>query len=296
MIGARWIAAGSLLTLGVVSGAGGGAGQLSATSRAALSPDAQAAEHANLLVPRSHAATLEGVQAAYHVVLNNIHNSKTIGFQAVRPLFEAWNSSDGLTSGVMRPQMKTTRHAGWPVKTNRDLDVCLEGSGFLCVLDPAAATGLAYGRSGHLTVDTQGFLAAGTPEGPALRLNPPVIVPQEAHALRVLASGRVQGQAPETQDWIDLGDIQLAAFAQPDLLQTAGHLLHATPEAGPPHYAAPGTHGLAALRVGSLEGSNVDLGVEAQELRFLRAWSKRLSKSLGHPDPLASTSTSNTAP
>ena len=239
------------------------------------------------LTSRTYAATLNGVQAAHRVVLQNIAHAQTPGYRAVTPSFEAWYDVSGRTSGVMLPRMESSSQAGWPVDTERTLDVRVEGTGCFQVAAPDAPNGLAYTRVGHLTIDRKGFLAAGLPGRRARRLSPVIAIPDGAADLRVLADGTIEALAPETGDWIALETLHLAAFPREEALRPTGDVMHVTAESGPARIAAPGTPGLGRLRSGSLEGSNVDLAAEAEQLRHLRAWSASLSEALLQPDPLA---------
>jgi|GEM_PF-979540 len=285
------------LALSVVSGIGalGGAAGLKPTpvsgSPAIRAAPADPAVTIDSLTSRSFAATLKGVQAAHRTVLQNIANAQTPGYRAVRPLFEAWHDESGRTTGVMLPRMAASPQPGWPVETGRALDVRIDGTGCLQVIAPDAPGGLAYTRVGHLTIDPQGFLAAGRPGRDARRLSPPVAVPEGADDFRIAADGTVEAQAPETRAWIPLGALRLVAFPRDEALRPADDVLHATTESGPPRIADPGTPGLGTLRSESLEGSNVDLAAEAEQLRHLRAWSERLSEALRQPDPLAAVAT-----
>ena len=287
------------LTLSVVSGLGalGGAAGLK-PAPASDRPAAEAAEDdtrvsvgpelvIDSMSSRSYAATLTGVQEAHRAVLQNIAHAQTPGYRAVRPMFELWNDHSGRTSGVMRPRMETSPQAGWPVDTERALDVRIDGIGCFQLAAPDAPGGLAYTRVGHLTVDRQGFLAAGLPGRDAQRLSPPIAVPDGAADLQVTADGVVEAMAPETGAWIPLGTLHLATFVCDEALQSAGDVLHATAEAGAVRTGTPGSSGLGTLRLRSLEGSNVDLSTESEELNSLRAWSERLSEALLRPDPLA---------
>jgi len=281
------------LALGVVSGLGalGGAAGLRPTPVAG-NPAAQIAPtepqgEIDSLASRSYAATLKGVQAAHRTVLQNIGHAQTPGYRAVRPMFEAWYDDTGRTTGVMLPRMELSPQPGWPVDTGRALDVRIDGTGYLQLVAPDAPGGRAYTRVGHLTIDPQGFLAAGLPGDAARRLAPPVAVPDLAADLRINTDGTVDALAPETGAWIPLGSLRTVAFPHDGALQPAGGVLHATTESGPPRVASPGTPGLGTLRSGSLEGSNVDLAAEAEQLHHLQNWSERLSVALQRPDPLA---------
>ena len=290
MTATHWLALSVVSGLGVLGGAVGFKPTPVAGSPAEQIASADPAEPElviDSLASRGYAATLNGVQAAHRTVLRNIANAQTPGYRAIRPLFEAWDDDSARTTGVMLPRMEASPQAGWPVDTGRALDVRIDGTGCFQVAAPDAPGGRAYTRVGHLTIDSQGFLAAGLPGRDAKRLEPPVAIPDGAADLRVTTDGLVEAMAPETGDWIPLDALRLVAFPRDGALRPVGDVLHATTEAGRPRIAAPGTPGLGNLRSGSLEGSNVDLATESEQLRHLRAWSERLSEALLQPDPLA---------
>ena len=278
------------LTLGIVSGLGALGGATSLKPTPVEGPPAVVIDS---LASRSYATTLEGVQAAHLTVLRNIANAQTPGYRAVRPMFETWFDESGRTTGVMRPSMEASPKPGWPIHTSRALDVQIHGSGHLQVLAPNAPSGRAYTRVGHLTVDPQGFLATGRPGHTPRRLAPPIAIPDGAADLRVTDGGTVEALAPETKAWIPVGSLQLATFPQDHALQPVGDVLHATTAAGTALVSEPGTPGLGTLRSGALEGSNVDLAAETEQLRHLRAWSESLSEALLVPDPLAIVATAS---
>ena len=287
MTATHWLALGIVSGLGALGGAAGLRPTPVAGSSAAHAAPAQLPVALDSLKSRSYAATLKGVQAAHRTVLQNISNAQTPGYRAVRPLFEDWHDESGRTTGVMLPRMVASPQPGWPVETGRALDVRIQGTGHLQVVAPDAPGGRAYTRVGHLSVDTQGFLAAGLPGGTARRIEPPVAMPEGAADLRVTVDGTLEALAPESRAWIPLGGLRLVAFPRDEALRPVGDVLHATPESGPPRTADPSTPGLGTLRSGSLEGSNVDLAAESEQLRHLQAWSERLSEALQRSDPLA---------
>ena len=278
------------LTLGIVSGLGALGG---ATSLKPTPVESGSAVMIDSLASRSYATTLEGVQAAHRTVLQNLANAQTPGYRAVRPMFEVWLDETARTSGAMLPTMETSTKQGWPIDTGRTLDVQIQGSGHLQVLAPNAPSGRAYTRVGHLTVDPQGFLATGRPGHTPRRLAPPIAIPDGPADLRVTDRGTVEALAPETKAWIPVGSLQLASFPHDQALQPAGDVLHATTAAGTPLVAEPGTPGLGTLRSGVLEGSNVDLAAETEQLRHLRVWSEWLSEALMVPDPLVTVATAS---
>lgn len=287
MIATHWLALSVVTGLGVLGGVAG-LRPAPVTGHAGFETALPATLDAiDSLHNRSYAATLLGVQAAQQVVLRNIGHAQTPGYRTIQPIFENWDDASGRTTGVMRPHMESNPRPGWPVDTGRILDVHIQGDGHFQVFAPEAPGGRAYTRVGHLSIDSQGFLATGIPGEQPHRLDPRVAVPDAAVDLRVNAHGVVEAMAPETRSWIELGVLRLVAFPRDGGLKRVGDVLHATDAAGPPRSASPGAAGVGRLASGSLEGSNVDLAAETEQLRHLRAWAQRLADALGQADPLA---------
>ncbi len=284
MIATHWLALSVAAGVGVL---GGVAGLRPTPVTGAQIPLASTPGAIDSLQNRSYAQTLQGVQAALKVVLQNIGHAQTPGYRTVQPIFEYWDDPSGRTTGVMRPHMESNPRPGWPMDTGRALDVRIQGAGHFQVLAPHAPGGLAYTRVGHLSVDSQGFLATGMPGETAWRLAPRVAVPDAAVNFRVTAQGVVEAMAPETRRWIALGTLGLVVFPRDAGLDRVGDVLHATSAAGPLRSGEGGSAGIGSLESGSLEGSNVDLAAETEQLRHLRAWAQRLAGALEQTDPMA---------
>lgn len=133
-------------------------------------------------------------------------------------------------------------------------DVAIQGDGFLRVSLADGSTG--YSRGGTLKVNADGLLTTDS----GLPLQPAISVPSNAGPLAIAADGTVSttlsGQTHPTQ----LGQIQLARFANPTALQSQGDNLYtATDAAGAPILAGAGQEGMGTLQQGYLEGSNVKM-------------------------------------
>ena len=144
--------------------------------------------------------------------------------------------------------------AGGVSATGSAWDVAIQGDGFLRVALADGTTG--FSRGGTLKVNADGLLTteAGLP------LQPAISVPSNAGPLAISADGVVSttlaGQGRATQ----LGQIQLARFANPTALQPQGDNLYAaTDAAGAPIQSNAGQDGMGSLQQGYLEGSNVKM-------------------------------------
>lgn len=117
-----------------------------------------------------------------------------------------------------------------------DLDIVIEGDGFLRVTSPDA--GARYTRSGGLIRNSDGFLA--TADG--LVVDPPVQVPPFITTITIDPDGFVQGTIPEAPEApLPLGQIELSRFENPSALESAdGVLFRETEAAGNRTDARPG--------------------------------------------------------
>jgi flagellar basal-body rod protein FlgG len=169
----------------------------------------------------------------------NIAHAETVGYKRTR---------------AIGPTTETLFEQGKLKVTQRELDLAVEGEGFLRVLMPDQT--VAYTRAGNLRLDNDRNLV--TADG--YLIDPPVMVPEGFGRLVIDPSGLVQGfDGDELQE---LGRIELTTFANPSGLQPAGTtLFRETAAAGERIDGAPGV-----IRQGHLEQSNVDHLRELAEL------------------------------
>lgn len=254
-----------------------------------------------------YSQTLEGVHEAYDVVLTNLANAQTPGYQALRPIFEDSAGDQPGQGNVMRPIMHRDPSPGKPVLTGRWLDVAINGGGYFIIDDPSAGgvDGLAYSRAGQLYISHQGALVAGSPTGP--RLEPIVIFPDDFRDIRIAEDGTVSVLTGTAEPrWTAVGLIHLARFANDAGLNiapgapgapgspgsspatisgaapgAAADRFVATAESGPPLVDTPGGLGLGMLQHKHLEGSNVDIHAELAELNQLKSWGESIAAGLG---------------
>jgi flagellar basal-body rod protein FlgG len=99
-------------------------------------------------------------------------------------------------------------------------------------------------------------------------LQPTITIPPNATAVTITQYGQVNATLPGQQNPQQLGQLQLATFANPGGLESmGGNLLRATLSSGDPITDNPGgTQGLGQVQQGYLEGSNVDVVSEFVEM------------------------------
>ncbi|MES2206629.1 MAG: flagellar basal-body rod protein FlgG [Pseudomonadota bacterium] len=220
---------------------------------------------------------LDTQQTNVDVISNNLANTSTHGFKRVRPVFEdllyqtlrqpgAQTSqqtqvSTGLQLGVGARAVATSRIfvQGTLQQTDNPLNLAISGDGFFQIETPE---GTRYTRDGNFQRDNQGRVTtvSGFP------LIPAITVPSDAKAVTVSNDGQVSiTQASGAVSVV--GNIQLAAFINPNGLDSLGQNLFAqTPAAGDARVDTPGANGIGSLQQNFLEASNVNVAEELVNL------------------------------
>ncbi|MEC9373609.1 MAG: flagellar basal-body rod protein FlgG, partial [Planctomycetota bacterium] len=230
-----------------------------------------------IIALQSASSGLSALSTKLDVIANNLANVNTDGFKASRANFQDLLYIEKAQPGVenangdQRPtglyvglgvkvsgtQVDFTQ--GPPVTTDRELDLMIDGAGFFQVQveDQRAPGGIAYTRAGNLTLNSDGELVLANDQG--RRLEPNIVVPDDAEAIEVTRDGLVFVRQPGQQDPVQIGEIDLAAFINPTGLRQIGENLFAeTAASGPPLTGEPGTDGRGGILQRRLEGSNVN--------------------------------------
>jgi flagellar basal-body rod protein FlgG len=209
------------------------------------------------------------------VIANNLANSGTNGFKRSRAIFEDLlyqnlrqpgaqsSQSTQLPSGLqlgtgVRPVSTARIHTqGSLQQTGNELDVAIDGSGFLQVLLPDGTT--AYTRDGSMQRDNQGQLVTQS----GYQVQPSITIPSNATSVTIAKDGVVSvvlaGQTAPTQ----VGTLQVTTFANVGGLQSIGeNLFLETASSGAPTPNTPGTNGAGSLLQTYVETSNVNVAEE----------------------------------
>lgn len=221
----------------------------------------------------SIAATgMSAQQMRVEVISNNLSNMSTTGYNARRAEFAdlhyeqvaragSVNASTGavLPTGVqlglgVRPAAVTVALAqGSLSQTGGDLDVAIDGSGYLEVTLPSGQA--AYTRDGSLKRSAEGLIV--TSDG--YPVAPEIVIPPEALSVSINADGELYAYFADAAAGQLLGQFTLAGFTNAKGLEAIGSNLFTETEAsGPPIVTTPGLDGLGTLRQGYLEQSSVD--------------------------------------
>jgi flagellar basal-body rod protein FlgG len=221
------------------------------------------------------ASGMRGQQLQIDTIAHNLANLNTIGFRRTVASFSevsallaesaAAESGDSqassVTAGARRAGVSSSLSlssvAGELKATGEPLDVAIDGLGFMEVVRSDGTP--AYTRAGKLRINEERLLTAldGSP------LSARIEIPADARSISILPDGRVVAAVGDSDDAVELGNIELAAFPNPSALTAAGANLYvAPPAAGEPQIAAPGELGMGLLRQGFVESSNVQLADE----------------------------------
>ena len=205
------------------------------------------------------------------VIANNVANVNTTAYKSANMTFEtlysrnlSYGSAATKDGGGTNPKQiglgvktaATTRvfTQGVAISTGRQLDIEIEGEGFLQVMKEDGS--LAYTRDGCLQVDSLGQLC--TNDG--LLIQPSVSIPRDATEITITQDGNISVTLPgQTQQSI-VGSLQLVKFQNPSGLLSIGHNLYKETQAsGNPVQDTPGQNGLGLIQQCMLEGSNVQI-------------------------------------
>lgn len=211
-------------------------------------------------------------QLHVEVISNNIANLSTSGFKRRRPEFQdllyqsqqrtGAQSSDAGTIvptgvqvglGVKPASVYRIHEQGNMLSTENELDIAVQGEGFFVVEMPTGE--FAYTRDGSFQLSPDGLLV----NSDGFSVSPGITVPQDAIQIAIGANGTVEATLQGQIAPVDLGQLELATFANDAGLEAIGNnFLIETPASGGANIAAPASEGYGALLQGFLESSNVN--------------------------------------
>lgn len=224
------------------------------------------------------ATGMHAQQAMVDVIANNLANLQTTGYKKGRVVFSELvapalpqpvaGSGPGLPAalqgagaGVSAATPARLFEGGELKKTDSAWDIAIQGDGFLELTLPDGAR--AYTRGGTLKVNADGQLAtqAGLP------LKPGIFIPENAEAVQISATGRVQVRMLGQATPVDAGQLEIVRFANAaGLLAQGDNVYRATDASGEAITGRPGEDGVGTVAQGFLEGSNVRLVEEMVNL------------------------------
>lgn len=205
-------------------------------------------------------------------IANNIANSGTTGFKRGRIQFQdlvyqnlraaggASNASAnlpvGLEIGLGTRSIANSRSflQGDYNQTAQPTHLLIEGSGFFQIRQSNGD--LAYTRDGSFELNDQGQLVTTSGD----LVEPAITVPTNATSISVGSDGTVSVSIPGQTNEQNVGQIQLAAFANPaGLAAQGGNLFKETGASGTANVGTPNAEGYGKIQQGYLENSNVNV-------------------------------------
>jgi flagellar basal-body rod protein FlgG len=221
----------------------------------------------------SAATGMDAFQFNLETIANNLANASTTAFKRSRVNFEdlfyeqfrlpgAQDSMGKLSPmgievglGTRVAATQVDHSEGNLLQTGGELDVAIVGDGFFQVQDGLE---ILYTRAGAFTRNAEGELVLASAERGRL-LDPPITIPLDAVEVSISSEGIVSVLQPGQPNLIQVGQIQMARFINPQgLLQRGENLFAVTEASGPPQIGDPGLEGRGFLRQGFLETSNVE--------------------------------------
>ncbi|MBV9863571.1 MAG: flagellar basal-body rod protein FlgF [Alphaproteobacteria bacterium] len=204
------------------------------------------------------------------MVANNIANASTPAFKTERVLFRKYvgTSASGETDFVEDAASYRDTRQGPLNRTGNNLDVAIDGNGYLAVSTPE---GERYTRNGHLQLGADGTLVTNSGHPVLGDDGQPLTLPAGASNVTITTDGTVSTKTGP------VGKIRLVAFddAQAEIGADGLYVSNADP--------APATG--ATLRQGMIEESNVQPVIElTRMLNISRSYSAAVEMINGEND------------
>lgn len=226
------------------------------------------------------ATGMSAQQTRVEVISNNLANMSTTGYNTRRAEFAdlhyqqltragTINAVDGtivpagvqLGLGVRPTAVSINVSQGALSQTGGDLDVAIEGRGYIEVTLPSGAAG--YTRDGALKRTGDGLIV--TSDG--FPVVPNITIPEDARSISISPDGEVFAYFIDQIEPEQLGQLSLTGFTNEKGLEALGsNLFSETNASGPPTVGTAGADGLGMFRHGFLEDSSVDPVREITEL------------------------------
>ena len=222
---------------------------------------------------------LDAQDTRMRVISNNLANVNTTGFKKDRAAFEtlAYQTitapgaastaetkyATGLNLGTGVRVQGTARidTQGAMQTTGNSLDLALDGDGYFQVQLPGGQLG--YTRAGNFSRSAEGLLV--TSEG--YQVMPGITVPEGATSITIGNDGTVSATVPGQAEASELGQIQVASFANAaGLLSKGDNYLTETAASGAANLGVAGQDGRGQIRQGMLEASNVNVVEELVDM------------------------------
>ena len=227
---------------------------------------------------RTAALGMSAQQSSVDNTANNLANANTTGYKRSTVVFQdllyqTVRAGGEEAAGGAAPASMQMGHGAAAIATMRNfgqgsltetgnsLDMAINGDGFFQVRRPDGS--IAFTRDGTFTLSADGELVSQN----GLLVEPDVIVPPETVEINISQDGIVMARIQGEPGPLELGQIELARFANPAGLRSLGGNLYEQSDAsGEPTIGIPGTDGLGMVSQGYLEAANVDVVQEMVNL------------------------------
>ncbi len=253
------------------------------------------------------ATGMKAQQTMVDTIAHNIANVNTAGFKKSQATFEdllyVTLQAPGLSqdatgspspvglqigSGVRLSSTSKIYSPGVLEGTGRNLDIAIDGKGFLQVSMPDGT--VAYTRDGSLQVNADGKLVTSA----GLVVTPEVSLPQDLLDVSIGADGRVTGRTGGSPDTTtEFGQLALVKFINPSgLFSEGGNVIRATAASGQAVQGSPGEAGFGSIKQAFVERSNVEIVNELVSLIVAQRAYDVNSKAIQASDQMLQVSTS----
>ncbi|MGH6859985.1 MAG: flagellar basal-body rod protein FlgG [Phyllobacterium sp.] len=253
------------------------------------------------------ATGMNAQQLNLEVIANNIANINTTGYKRAKAEFpdllyqaertagvpNAANQSvipEGamVGLGVQTAAVRNLHLQGALNQTGNPYDVAMVGRGWFQIQNPAGET--LYSRAGAFNINGTGQLV--TLDGNLVEPN--IVVPTDAIEVTITESGQVFAKMADQTQLVNLGQLQIANFANEAGLEPLGdNLFRQTDASGDAVVGVPGDPGFGTLKQGYLESSNVDPVKEITDLITAQRAYEMNSKVIQAADEMASVVSKN---
>jgi flagellar basal-body rod protein FlgG len=253
------------------------------------------------------ATGMNAQQLNLEVIANNIANINTTGYKRAKAEFsdllyqaersagvpDAANQSvipEGamVGLGVQTAAVRNLHIQGALNQTGNPFDVAMVGRGWFQIQNAAGET--LYSRAGAFNTNATGQLV--TLDGNLVEPN--IVVPTDAVKVTISDTGQVFAQMANQTQLVNLGQLQIANFANEAGLEPLGdNLFRQTDASGDAVTGVPGDPGFGTLKQGYLESSNVDPVKEITDLITAQRAYEMNSKVIQAADEMASVVSKN---
>lgn len=185
----------------------------------------------------------------------NVANINTVGYKNRR--FEQYLTNDDQLDGVTRTDLSQ----GSIRVTRRNLDVAIEGFGYIPVTQPDGTT--AYTRDGSFSLNSQGYIV--TQQGDLIGNG--IQVPVDYTEVQITAEGQVRIKTKDNNEFREIDKISLVRFPNAEGLKNIGYNKFVESEAS----GKPSLDDSSKLKQGCLEQANVNVHTQIDQVLRLNA-------------------------